>query len=255
MEEKIKMATKDLFSQNATEYATFRPDYPTELYDIIFTHVKEFDNAWDCATGNGQAAKVLAGKFRRVYATDISHKQMASGFKAPNIFYSVEPAEKTSFEKGQFDLIVVAQAAHWFSLDEFYREVNRVAKPNCVLAIWGYGLLSINPDFDSQLLHFYKKVIGTFWDEERKRIDEEYKTLPFPFYEIAVPKFHFVKHWNRQQLEGYLTTWSAVQKFMKANSYNPVPEFMHTNKLPLRDGLIEIHFPLFLRLGKVNRRT
>ncbi len=247
------MNTKDLFSGNASEYAAFRPDYPSELYDFIFSHITHFNTAWDCGTGNGQAAKILSGKFENVFATDISDKQMAKGFMANNIFYSVSAAEKTSFPDHQFDLITVAQAAHSFKLEEFYEEVNRVSKPDAVLAIWGYGLLSVNPEFDNHLQHFYKNVIGSYWDPERKLIDEEYKTIPFPFNEIFPPKFNFTKQWSLAQLEGYLTTWSAVQKFIKAKSTNPVSEFIRSTQSLFGVGLKEVRFPLFMKIGFVKK--
>ena len=247
------MNPKDLFSGNAPEYAAFRPDYPIELYDFIFSHVSDFSTAWDCGTGNGQSAKVLSGKFGSVHATDISDKQMANGYKSPNIFYSVSSAEHTSFQPAMFGLITVAQAAHWFNLDKFYDEVVRVAKPKCVLAVWGYGLLSINAAFDERLQYFYKNIIGPYWDIERRLLDEEYKTISFPFKEIPVPVFHFSKQWDIAHLHGYLNTWSAVQKFIKVNAFNPVDGFLENAQSLLGKGLMEIHFPLFFRVGYVNR--
>ncbi len=54
---------KDLFSDQADLYAKYRPTAPEELYDHIFSFVTKKDTAWDCATGNGQAAIVLADHF------------------------------------------------------------------------------------------------------------------------------------------------------------------------------------------------
>ena len=64
----------ELFSKQSAEYAKYRPGYPQQLYDFIFNYVKNFDLAWDCATGNGQAAIILAERFKQVIATDISEK-------------------------------------------------------------------------------------------------------------------------------------------------------------------------------------
>lgn len=246
------MNTKDLFSQHASDYSTYRPDYPSELYEFIFSHVKNFDAAWDCGTGNGQAAKVLATRFRKVYATDISDKQMANASGSlPNIEFSVSPAEQTNFTEAQFDLITVAQAIHWFKFDLFYREVKRVVKRDAILAVWGYGLLNINPEFDKALLKFYKEVIDPYWDPERKYIDERYQTIPFPFEFIPTPHFQFYKMWTIDQLSGYLTTWSSAQKFIHANGYNPIEPFMSENRHLLSNDLNKVEFPLFLRLGKL----
>ena len=246
------MKPKDLFSENAADYSAFRPDYPSELFEFIFNHVNAFDTAWDCGTGSGQAAKILATKFNRVYATDISDKQMihASG-QEKNIEYLVSPAERTSFSDNQFDLITVAQAVHWFQFDEFYSEVKRTAKPDSIIAVWGYGLLSINSEFDKALLSFYKEVIEPYWDPERKFVDERYQTIPFPFDEIAVPDFLFCKIWTIDQLSGYLTTWSSAQKFIKKNGYDPIAPFIMENRKYLKGDVNEIRFPLFMRMGGI----
>jgi tRNA/tmRNA/rRNA uracil-C5-methylase (TrmA/RlmC/RlmD family) len=89
------MVIKDLFSTYSKQYAIFRPTYPPKLFDFIFNHVKQFELAWDCATGNGQAAKELAKRFKQVNATDISAKQIESAAKRDNILYSLGQAEKT----------------------------------------------------------------------------------------------------------------------------------------------------------------
>src|SRR5258705_5587143 len=101
------MSTKDFFSEHSKVYAAFRPTYPEALYQFIFKHLKNKNIAWDCATGNGQVAQYLSQHFEKVYATDISQQQLDNGFKAENIFYSVDSAEKTSFPPHQFDLITV----------------------------------------------------------------------------------------------------------------------------------------------------
>ena len=75
---------KDLFSKQSDLYAKYRPTYPKELYDYIVSFVKEKDVAWDCATGNGQAAGVLANYFKKVIATDISAAQIERAIRKEN---------------------------------------------------------------------------------------------------------------------------------------------------------------------------
>ncbi|MDZ7647171.1 MAG: class I SAM-dependent methyltransferase [Cytophagales bacterium] len=178
----------DLFSSHSQQYAEFRPSYPQALYDFIYSHVRTFEIAWDSGTGNGQAARVLSNRFKKVLATDISSKQLEQADKASSISYSIA-VEKTEFANSSIDLITVAQAMHWFDLDKFYQEVNRVAKPDALLAIWGYGLLRIDPAIDSLVTDFYKSVVGPYWNKQRKLIDEAYQAIPFPFNEIETPKF------------------------------------------------------------------
>ena len=96
---------KDRFSAHAQQYAQFRPDYPDELYTYIYSRTKNFDLAWDCATGNGQVALQLAHKFKQVYATDISQKQLNHATPNSHIQYTIARAEQTAFQNQQFDLI------------------------------------------------------------------------------------------------------------------------------------------------------
>src|SRR5688572_12364907 len=113
---------KDNFSKQPGIYAKYRPGYPRVLYDCILKQVENKDAAWDCGTGNGQAAKELSYAFAKVFATDISQKQIDHAFQKENIIYSVQPAEQTNFPAASFDLVTVAQALHWFRFNEFYAE-------------------------------------------------------------------------------------------------------------------------------------
>src|SRR6478672_8900004 len=139
---------KDNFSVQANAYARFRPHYPEEMIAAIVSHVKTKNVALDIATGNGQVAQQLSPYFTTVFATDISEKQIENAAPMPNIVYKVEAAEDTEFEDDQFDLITVAQAVHWLDFDHFYREVERILKPDGIFAVLGYGLLLTNPESD-----------------------------------------------------------------------------------------------------------
>src|SRR6185295_14341267 len=100
---------KDNFSKQAAVYAKYRPTYPQELFSFILGHIENKQLALDCGTGNGQSAKELAKYFGKVFATDISQKQIDKAHRAANIFYSVQPAERTNFPDNNFDLITVSQ--------------------------------------------------------------------------------------------------------------------------------------------------
>lgn len=243
--------SKDLFSNHANQYAAFRPTYPGALYDFIFSHVRSFEIAWDAGTGNGQVARDLSGKFERVIASDISARQLENAFQAKNIFY-FQTGETIMFSSQRFDLICVAQAIHWFDREKFYAEVRRVAKPEAVIAVWGYGLLGVSQKIDLLIRDFYVNTVGPYWDRERKLVDEEYKTIAFPFAEIDVPAFSFSFSWTMAEFQGYLNTWSSVQKYIAENKINPVDNLMVNVQGLWESEKMEVTFPLFLRLGKVN---
>lgn len=243
---------KDRFSADANAYANFRPGYPADLVACILSNVSGRSRAWDCATGNGQMAALLAPHFRTVDATDISANQLAQAPQLSNVHYSIQAAEKTAFPDQVFDLITVAQAIHWFDFEEFYSEVRRVAAPGSLLAVVGYPLLRINPTIDAVIDHFYHHVIGDHWDKERRYLDAEYATIPFPFHAIECPRFASVYDWKFEQLIGYLHTWSAVGNAIRAAGINPL-EALEPDLLDVWGDAVthQVHFPMILRLGRL----
>ncbi len=249
------MKSTDHFSSRAGAYSRFRPSYPPALFTWLKSLLKECDQAWDCGTGNGQVARALSAVFKQVQATDISDNQLKYAFHAPNITYSRQAAEKTSFRDDFFDLITVAQAIHWFDFDPFYREVNRTLKPDGVLAVMGYGLLTSDEKTDALLNRFYLGTLGPYWDAERKYIDEHYQTIPFPFDEIRHPAFPMEVDWTPEQFTGFLSSWSALQHLIKAKGTDPLPGF-HQEILKIWPAgeVRKVSFPLLLRVGKPYRK-
>lgn len=240
---------KDRFSHHARQYATFRPRYPEALFDFIFGQVMTFDTAWDAGTGNGQAAEVLAIRFKQVYATDISPKQLEQAVIRPNITYE-KAGERTTLPDHSVDLVTVAQAIHWFDRPKFYDEVKRVLRPGGLLAVWAYGLLRISPEVDPLIREFYSSVVGPYWDPERRLIDERLETIEFPFAEVKAPPFTMSFQWTFETLRGYLETWSATQKFVEVEKVNPVPALMQAIRERHPGEMMTVEFPLYVRMGK-----
>ncbi|MCL6220174.1 class I SAM-dependent methyltransferase [Zunongwangia pacifica] len=241
---------KDNFSHQSANYANFRPQYPKSIFDEIKKHLNHHHHAWDCATGNGQVARELSTFFDRVEATDISENQLKEAPKLGNINYSIQQAEKVNFPNKSFDLITVAQAIHWFKFDEFYTEVKRTLKDNGILAVLGYSLFRSNPETNKIIDHFYYNIIGPYWDEERKYLDDGYTSIPFPFQEISTPQVYFKEEWEFERLVGYLKTWSAVKHFSDKNGFNPVDDIYQQLKESFGDENF-IEFPIILKIGKL----
>ena len=235
----------------AASYAKFRPTYPAEVLAFILGQVPVKQCAWDCATGNGQVAGVLADHFEAVYATDISRQQLDNAVFKDNIFYSVQPAEQTNFSRHQFDLITVGQAIHWFDFGTFYNEVERTLKDKGILAVIGYGPMRTEGELHDIIQHFYTAIVGKYWDAERKYIDELYETIPFPFDEIGCPAFSIKYNWTIDELMGYLSTWSAVGNYLKATGQDPIQIIIDNVRGAYKDvERIQFSFPVLLRIGK-----
>jgi SAM-dependent methyltransferase len=242
---------KDHFSAHASEYATFRPRYPRELFCYLAAIVDNRQLAWDCATGNGQAAVPLAEFFDRIVATDASTQQIANAEPHQKIEYRVASAESSQIASNSVDLITVAQALHWFDLTQFYAETKRVLRPRGVIAAWTYNLLHIAPPIDRIVNHYYHHVVGSFWPAERVLV-EKFDELPFPFSTFAPPHLEMATSWSLDQLFGYLRTWSATQRFISANKSDPLESIERELRSAWGDPtqLHRVVWPLTLRVGR-----
>ncbi len=240
---------KDNFSSHSSAYATYRPTYPKALYQFLKEKLNTTESVWDCGTGNGQVAAELATFFKEVQASDISCQQLKHAIKKDNIHYSLQAAENTDFSDNKFDLITVAQAIHWFDFEQFYKEVNRVLKPNGLIAVIGYSLFRSNPETNAVILKFYRDIIGDFWDKERRYLDEQYQTIPFPFQEIKSPGFQQEYTCSFEHFVGYLNTWSAVKHYEKEKGINPVNLIIKELKTSF-GAKNKVVFPILSRLGK-----
>lgn len=242
---------KDLFSKQSSEYAKFRPVYPNALISEIVSRCGRTKTAWDAGTGNGQLATLLAPHFEKVFASDLSDKQLANAKVAENVKYFQSNSYNTPIESNSVDLITVAQAIHWFDFEKFYQEVKRVAAPNAIIVVIGYGVMRSAGTADQIIQDFYHNETGPYWDKERRYLDEEYKTIPFPFHRFELPEFKMEYHWNIDQLIGYFSTWSALQHLIKATGVDPLPEL---RKKFEATGLSEfqLRFPLYILGGVVS---
>lgn len=216
------MTFKDHFSGHAQAYADARPSYPDELFDFLYAQCSEHELVWDCATGNGQAALSLAKKFRKVIATDGSAEQVEQGQAAQNIEYRQMTAEQSLLEEGTFDLVTVAQALHWFDTRAFFENARACLKPDGILAAWCYAVQSINPEIDSVIEKLYEGILGDYWPAERRLVENHYRDIHFPFGSCIERDFVMSREWNLQQLCGYFTSWSALQRYKRKNGSDPL---------------------------------
>lgn len=287
----------DHFSGHAELYRRYRPTYPAALYRWLGDLVEgdgpaggggsageggrpggggraghgrageraPIGRAWDCATGNGQAAVGLAPLFRRVVGTDASTGQLAHARSHPRVAYVAALAERTPFPDACVNLVTVAQAVHWFRLDAFWAEVRRVVRPGGVIAVWTYELFSVDPGVDAVIRWFYSEVVGPHWPPERRLVEEGYRTLPFPFDEIggeaglrdrgapAIPEFVMRPRWRREDVLGQVSTWSAVRRYREAHGADPLDRLAPrlAEAWPDPDEGRAVRWPLRLRVGRV----
>ena len=248
------MTFKDHFSVAASGYAAHRPVYPRSVAEALAARSPGRSLVWDAGCGSGQLSVVLAEVFEQVVATDASAAQIAQAVPHPRVRYEVAPAEASGLPDGGVDCSVAAQAAHWFDLDGYYREVRRVSRPGALMALVTYAVLEVDPEIEQLMGHFYWDTLEGHWPPERRLVEEGYRSLPFPFEPVEAPPLALEHRWNVDQLLGYVGTWSAVQSLKKAGRTEDLDRFGMEIRTawgdPSRERLIR--WPLSFRLGRVS---
>ena len=247
------MTFKDHFSGHAGEYAQFRPHYPDALFAYLASEAPSRSLAWDCATGNGQAAIGLAAQFDRVIATDASAQQIQAAEHHDRVEYRVALAEQSGLPASSLDLVTVAQALHWFDIPSFFTEARRVLKPNGIIAVWAYTFVTVAPEVDAIVERFYRETTGPFWPPERALVESGYRDIEFPFAELEPGKFELAVVWQPDQLLGYLRTWSATKRFIAARGFDPLESLGEELKDVWSDGARVVQWPLHLRIGRARQ--
>jgi len=245
---------KDHFSGHAASYAAHRPGYPSRLFEILADLPQERRLAWDSGTGNGQAAVALADHFERVVATDPSAEQLAHALPHPRVEYSVGRAEESGLADGGVDLVTAAQAFHWYDFDRFFAEVRRVLAPGGAVAVWTYNLARVDPAVDTCIDRLARQIVGPWWPPERRWVDEEYQTIPFPFDEIEIAPLSYEVDWDLDRLTRYIRTWSSFQRYQKETGRDPLDEVRDGLTAAWGDpaGVRTVIWPIFIRAGRAS---
>lgn len=247
------MENRTSFGLDADAYRKFRPIYPDSLYAWLAGQCERHDAALDCATGNGQAARSLAAYFDRVVATDTDAAQIASAQALERIEYMVVAAEELPAGLGSFDLVTVAQGAHWFDLDRFYERLRPLLAPAAVVAIWGYAHCRVDADIDALLTQCLVRAVDPYWAQGNRVIMDHYRSIAFPWDEIDAPAFVIEERWDRDAFFGFVRTWSAHKRLLAAGESDPLVTLaagLDAAGLWPIDTVRDVHFDVHMRVGR-----
>lgn len=246
---------KDHFSAAAGAYAAHRPAYPAALAEFLAAAAPRPGLAWDAGCGSGQLSVLLGDRFERVIATDGSAQQIAHAALHPRVEYRRATAEASGLPDASVDLAVSAQAAHWFDLPAYYAEVRRVARPGAIVAQTVYNLVEVDARIDLAVRRFYADKLGKYWPPERRHVEANYATLPFPFERLGAPSLYMSATWTLAHFIGYMRSWSGVLAMEKALGPQPMNGLEHELEAmwgPQRSARV-VRWPLTLRVGRVEK--
>jgi len=207
----------DFHKWSGSGYAKFRPDYSDSVFhEIIKRHHGKRELAIDVGAGTGQASVPLTKYFNKVIAYDPSPGQLEQSVKANNLEYIQSIAEKIPLPDKCVDLLVSAQAVHWFNFDQFFNETKRLLRPGGLLALWCYSLCSVtNNEEADHILKEYYKIVRPYFEEGRKYIDNHYIDIVPPYPNVERISLSMPKEVTRESFVGYLETFSGLNNWRK----------------------------------------
>ena len=191
----------------------------------------------------------MAPYFKKIIATDASAEQVASASQHEKIEFKVAKAEASGLPAASADLVTVAQALHWFHIDEFFAEAMRVLKPGGVLAVWCYERGNVNSSCDEIFEKVFAEV-EPHWPPEREIVDSRYQNITLPVAELPAEAFFMSASWSVGDMLGYIRTWSASQRYLVTSGKEATTSWEEPLRQRWGSGARTVSWPITLRAGK-----
>lgn len=227
---------------SAERYSKGRPDFHSNTIRHIKDYLqpgKKLNQVLDVACGTGLSTKALLEIATNVYGTDISQEMLNVASQTGNIHYSLAPAEQQPFPGNNFDLITVGSGVHWFDIDKFLSEANRLLKSNCWLVLYENYFIS-EMDGNDKFAHWFPDVyLKKFPSPPRNNAYPwtNENLLPRNFNFVTEERFKNPITFNKKQLALYFTTQSNIIAAVEKNltTYEQVESWLYQELAPFFD--------------------
>ena len=211
--------SKERFTNRVDNYRKYRPGYPEEFISVIkeICRLNDESVVADIGSGTGIMTEILLPHCRKVYAVEpnagmrISAEQQFGG--EPKFVSINGSAEGTTLPSNSIDIIISAQAFHWFDRSLSKREFQRILKRDgWVVLVWNTRVIDGDP-FHIELEEFLRRETPEYGKIHHKNID--IKTLCEFFSEDSII---FQELPNQQILD-----WDGMKGRFLSASYIPAP--------------------------------
>jgi ubiquinone/menaquinone biosynthesis C-methylase UbiE len=157
------------FSNRAENYVRFRPGYPPEVIAYLTEHAGLTPQAVlaDVGAGNGKLTELLLQNGNPVFAVEPNEEMRAYAERLlgdhPNFTSVAASAEATTLPDHSIEMVLAAQAFHWFDQDKAKVEFRRILKPGGVAAlIWN------ERDVSSPMVAAYDEIASTYGNQYKE---------------------------------------------------------------------------------------
>ncbi len=210
------MHPTERFSNRADDYVRYRPDYPPLAIDAVLDGMGDPARlvAVDVGAGTGISARMVADRGARVIAIEPNHAMRAAAAPHPRVEWQDGTAEATGLPPASVDLVVSAQAFHWFQPREAIAEFRRVLRAGGRLAL----LWNVRDDRDAMTREYsdaIRAVAGPH-PEARHELEPEVIDAGSRFTAPRLLSFDHAQRLDRVGLVGRAASASYVPKAPEA---------------------------------------
>ncbi|HEX3358434.1 MAG TPA: class I SAM-dependent methyltransferase [Tepidisphaeraceae bacterium] len=211
--------SKARFSNRVDDYVKYRPDYPRQILTLLHDRIG-FSPSWkvaDVGSGTGIASRMFLENGNEVFSVEPNAQMRAAAeefLSDQPRFHSINAsAEATTLANASVDLVICAQAFHWFDKPATAREFKRILQPRGYVAvIWNIRLAQVDQfaiEYDALLTRW-----GTDYGHVAHRtpmsVDEFATIFGVPFERLTLP--------NEQSF-----TLEGLKGRVRSSSYTPTP--------------------------------
>ena len=166
----MKHQSTTRFSKTIDYYDRYRPGYPKSIIQFLQKTLQLSPDAViaDIGSGTGKLTRLFLENDNKVYA--VEPNEAMRGFakqvfdEAPNLISTDGTAENTTLPNQSVDIVIAAQAFHWFDYLAFKRESQRILKPGgWVLLLWNKRI-----DEKSAFMEAYNDFLNTYATDYQK---------------------------------------------------------------------------------------
>ncbi|XP_078085077.1 putative methyltransferase DDB_G0268948 [Mustelus asterias] len=258
--------------EHAALYQKYRLPSHSQILNLVLDYLqrkkgKPFRLAVDIGCGSGQSTRGLASYFERVVGIDVSGAQIEEARKVDgpeNVSYRQGLAEELEFEDGSVDLVTAGAATHWFDMEKFMKEVERVLKPRGCVALYCCQVpfeLHYN-DCSEQLTQIVQemfKTLAPYMSERCQMVRNKYKeifdAITFPDKE-RVDNIRFKQQASVSWVKGFFESLSYYQTFQekdpecaKASIERMEQNFLQAVGVTSSEAVLEVKWTAFCLLA------
>ncbi|WP_212005374.1 class I SAM-dependent methyltransferase [Chitinophaga sp. HK235] len=227
------MKNTERFSNRVADYEKYRPHYPEAIipYLSATTGLSTQSVIADIGSGTGISAQPFLDNGNTVFAVEPNTEMRASaekqlqrfpGFKSVN-----GTAEHTTLPDHSIDLIVAAQAFHWFDRESTRKEFHRISKPGA-FAVLMWNIRPINTPFEHDYEQLLRQYGTDYQHMQHRSIDPAQLAaffLPGTFREKSIM--------NAQRFD-----FPALKGLLSSSSY--MPDKAHPSYQPMLRALEDL---------------